>query len=180
MKSPFKSDIYVDENEEEVEVSDGELEQSENTATAMTEEGLEDTTVKYTSIKSVVPVSDPIPVVPKLETENLYGTQEQDNSNISAADSSEAVGEISDFENIVVKKEVLSDIEMGTDMEEKDPDWEPGAKKRRKSFGSLSVTSPVNVASDQPQSKWILLVLVFRYQLLKWCKILGSLGSRFC
>ena len=160
MKSPLKSDIYVDEIEDIEELSDSKQEQSESAAATATEPGPKETPVKYTEI---IPVTGPVPVVPKLETEDSFQTQEYDEG--SAAHSG-AIGEQSNLDNIV-KKEAELDIEAGTIMDEEDPDWEPGTKKRRKSSGSGSVTSPVNVSGGQAQSKWISSLLVLKYQLLK-------------
>ena len=176
MKSPLKFGIYVDDIEDIEELSDSEQKQSESTAATVTKSGPEQTPVKYTEI---VPVSCPIPVVvvPKLEMEDSFGIQEYDEG---SAEFSGAGGEISNLDNITVKKEAGSDIEVGAIMDhEEDPNWEPGTKKRRKSSGSSSVTSTVNVSGGQAQSKWILSLVLFKYQFLKQCKILGFPGKKY-
>ena len=150
MRSPLKSDIYVGENEDVEELSDGEQEQSESAAATATEPGPKETPVKYMDI---FPVSGPIPVVPKLETEDSFQVQEYDEG--SAAFSG-TVSENSNLGYIVVKTEVGLDTEAEAITEEEDPDWEPGTKKRRMSCGSGSVAGPVNVSEGQSQSKWIL------------------------
>ena len=156
MKSPLKSDIYVGEEENMENLSDSELEESDSAAGSVMEsnadtgiEGNNETTpVKYTEI---VPVSDPVPVVPKLETDDPFQAQFRQGS-------AEFSGDMEEFgtDNVIVKREAGLDIEAGTVEDEEDPDWEPGVKKRRKSSSSRSVTSPVNVAGDQGQSKWCL------------------------
>ena len=145
-KSPLKFGIYVDEIDD-MELSDNEQEQIKSAAATVTEPSSEDSQVKYTEI---VPVSGPIPVVPKLNTEDSFQTEEFSEG---SATFSGAMGEFANVENIVVKKEAESDIEAGVVMEEEDPDWKPGTKKRRKSSGSRSVSSPVNASGDQAQSK---------------------------
>ena len=156
MKSPLKSDIYVGEEEDMDELSDSELEESDSAAGIVMESNVdtgmegnnENTPVKYTEI---VLVSDPVPVVPKLETYDPFQAQVSQGS-------AEFSREMEEFrtDNVIVKQEARLDIEAGTVEDEEDPDWEPGTKKRRKSSDSRSVTSPVDVVADQGQSKWCL------------------------
>ena len=152
------------------ELSDSEQEQSVSTAATVTEPGPEETPVKYTEI---VHASGPTPVVPKLDTEDSFQTQEYDEG---SAEFSGAVRGNFNVENTSGKKEVELDIEEGDIIDVEDPDWEPGTKKKRKSSGSHSVTSPVNVSEGQEQSKLILSLVLLQYQLLKQYKILGVLS----
>ena len=145
MKSPLKSDIYVGENEDIEDLSEDE--QSESGAEIETKTDQENNAVEYTEI---VPVSDPIPVLPKVDTEDLLLAQGYSGG---SAEFSGAHGEHLNIENISVKKEAGFDIETGAISDEEDPEWEPGTKKRRKSSGSRSVTSPVNVSRSQAESK---------------------------
>ena len=144
MRSPLKSDIYVSESEDVDSISDSEIEGAESAAGM--EVNNETTPVKYTEM---VPVSDPIPVVPKFDTADPFQAQFRQGS-------VKFSGEMEEFgtDNVIVKSEAGLDIESVTMEDEEDPDWEPGTKKRRKSSSSRSVTSPVNVAGDQGQSKW--------------------------
>ena len=146
MRSPLKSDIYVSENEDVESLSDSEIEGAESAAGM--EVNNKTTPVKYTEM---VPVSDPIPVVPKLDTDDPFQAQ-------FSQGSAEFSGDMEEFgmDNVIVKSEAGLDIDAGTVEDDEDPDWEPGTKKRRKSSGSRSVTSPVNVSVDQGQSKWCL------------------------
>ena len=158
MKSPLKSDIYVGEDEDVEELSDTELEESDGAVGTVMESNAdtgiegntcnENTPVKYTEM---LPESDPVPVVPKLDIDDPFQAQFSQGSN-------EFSGEMEEIrtDNVIVKQEAGLDIEAGTVEDEEDPDWEPGTKKRRKSSGSRSVTSPVNVAGEQGQSKWCL------------------------
>ena len=146
MRSPLKSDIYVGENEDVEDLSDSEQEQSETAAATVTQPGPKQTPVKYTEI---IPVSGPIPVVPKLDTEDSFQTQEYDEGSAEFSGAMEESGN----DNVIVKKEAGFDVEEGAIMDEDDPDWEPDTKKRRQSSGSRSVTSPVNVSGSQGQSK---------------------------
>ena len=190
-KSPFESDINAGENEEltgrsleqlkngevshigsgleqqgkaEVALNGSELEQPKSDTEPITEGGLDDSAVKYTS---VVPVSGPIPTnsvtdfIPKIETENLF-----DDNN---TDISKPFGEDVNFDGLIVKEEVVSDTEPETNTNEEDSNWEPVKKKRRKTAGSSSVRSPRtltgsktvkspdNIAGDQAQSKCFIL-----------------------
>ena len=140
-KSPLKFGIYVDEIDD-VELSDNEQEQIKSATATVTQQ--EETQVKYTGI---MPVTGPIPVVSKLDSDASFQTQEHSEDSAFSG----AMGEFANVENIIVKKEAESDIEAGVVMEEEDHDWEPGTKKRRKSSGSRSVTRPVS--GDQTQSK---------------------------
>ena len=153
MKSPLKSDIYVGENDDIEEISESEQEQADSVEIEMVT-GEKDDAAEYTEI---VPVSDLIPVLPKVDTEDLLLAQGGDSHSI--------------MENIIVKKEAELDYEAGTMEDEEDPDWEPGTKKRRKSSGSRSLASPVNVTAtrslaspvggEQAQSKWSLCLFLF-------------------
>ena len=147
MRSPLKSDIYVGENEDVDELSDSEQEKSESAARTVTELGPEDTPVKYTEI---IPVSGPIPVVPKLDINNSFLTQEYDDGSTVFSGAMQELGN----DSVIVKKEAGLDDEVGALMDEEDPDWEPGTKKRRQSSGTRSVVSPANVSRSQAQSKW--------------------------
>ena len=179
MKSPLKSDIYVDEDVEEL--SDIELEESDGAVGTVIEsnddigmEGNNETTpVKYTEM---VPVSDkgPLPVVPKLDIDDPFQAQ-------FSQGSAEFSGDMEEFgmDNVVVKSEAGIDIEAGTVEDEEDPDWEPGTKKRRKSSGSRSVTSPVNVAGDQGQSKWCLSYICRDFVLMPTSQAVEDTGDWF-
>ena len=169
MKSPLKSD-FVGENDDIEELSDSEQEQSENTAEIEMVSGEKDNAAEYTEI---VPVSDPIPVLPTVDAGDLLLAQGYSGD---SAQFSEAIQGDSEMENIVVKKEAGLDNEAGTMEDEEDPDWEPGTKKRRKSSGSRSLTSPVNmtgarslaspasVGGEQTQSKCV--VSMFNFVLM--------------
>ena len=147
MKSPLKSDIYVGENEDIEDLSEDEQEHSESGAEIETKTDQENNAVEYTEI---VPVSDPVPVLPKVDTEDLLLAQQYSGD---SAEFSGAHGEHLNMENISVKKEAGFEIETGGISDEEDPEWEPGTKKRRKSSGSRSVTSPVNVSRSQAESE---------------------------
>ena len=141
MKSPAKFGIYVDEIDD-TELSDTEQEQIKTAASTVREPGSVDPSENYTNIVPI-PVSGPIPVLQ---------THDYDEG------STEFAGAMEEFENVdtgLVKKEAGHSVEAGTVMEEDDPNWEPGMKKRRKSAGSHSVSSLGNVAGDPVQSKYI-------------------------
>ena len=145
MKSPLKSD-YVGGNDDIESISEDEQVQSESVADIKKDAGEKNDTAEYTEI---FPVSDPVPVLPKVETGDLLLSQgySGDSAQFSGAIQGDSI-----MENIVVKKEAGLDYEAGTMEDEEDPDWEPGTKKRRKSSGSRSLTSPVIVTGTRSQS----------------------------
>ena len=172
MKSPLKSD-FVGENDDIEELSDSEQEQADSAEIEMVS-GEKDNAAEpeYTEI---VPVSDPIPVLPTVDTGDLLLAQGYSNDSAQFSGGPAIEGD-SEMENIVVKKEAGLDYEAGTMEDEEDPDWEPGTKKRRKSSGSRSLTSPVNVTGarslaspasvggEQTQSKCV--VSMFNFVLM--------------
>ena len=141
MKSPSKFGIYVNEIDD-TELSDTDQEQLK-TAT-VTESSSEETPSSYTNI---VPVSGPIPVL------------QAENRDEGSAEFHVEMGEFGNVETFVVKNEGGQDTEAGTVLDEDDPSWEPGTKKRRKSSGARSVGSVGNVAGDQAKSKYSLVVI---------------------
>lgn len=136
-RSPFKSNIYVDEDINLEENNDEDNSDNATITKHETDETKPD--IKYTQTVSAI-----LPLVSDLDTGN-HGLGE--NSEESAAIESGL------DDTVIVKMEAVSDHE-GGNVDTDDPDWEPGAKKRRKSSGSRSLASPRDTSLNQSgQSK---------------------------